>query len=342
MKILIDINHPAHVHFFKYFIRKMKDKGAQLIVTASKKDICQGLLEEYGIAYIDLGSYGKSLFSKILAIFTMDYRMLKVVLKYKPDILMGIASFRVAHSAWLCRRKSLIFDDTEHSKKEIALYKPFATRIFTPSCFLSDLGRKQVRYSGYHELAYLHPDLFRPNPAVLGEIGLTESDQFFIVRFISWNAAHDFGENGFSAQGKNDLIALLRRSGRVFITSEKPLTKDLEPYRLDVSPVKIHDLLYYAQMYVGEGGTMATEAAILGTPSILVNSLTAGTFQELEKSYGLLLAFLDEKIALPKISNLLKEENLKSNWRQRRASFISDKINTTEFMIKAVEEAGKQ
>ena len=63
---------------------------------------------------------------------------------------------------------------------------------------------------------------------------------------------------------------------------------------------KIHDLLYYATMYIGEGASMASEAAVLGTPSIYINPLRLGYLDELEKKYGLVYNIPNPKKAIQK------------------------------------------
>ena len=98
----------------------------------------------------------------------------------------------------LARVPSLVFDDTEHAKIEHALLDPFASTICTPSCYRGNLGSKQVRYDGNHALAYLHPNYFTPDPAVLAEMGLKPDDPYIIVRFVSWDASHDVGQQGIS------------------------------------------------------------------------------------------------------------------------------------------------
>jgi hypothetical protein len=39
MKVLIDIGHPAHVHFFRNAIRELESKGHAVKVTARDKEV---------------------------------------------------------------------------------------------------------------------------------------------------------------------------------------------------------------------------------------------------------------------------------------------------------------
>ena len=52
MKILIDIGHPAHVHYFKHFIWTMREKGHTIYITSRNKEVAFSLLEYYKFTYI--------------------------------------------------------------------------------------------------------------------------------------------------------------------------------------------------------------------------------------------------------------------------------------------------
>ena len=310
MKILVDIYHPGHVHFFRHFIAQAQRSGHEVFITASDKDVTLDLMNQFKLVYHKLPSYGKSNFKKALNIIPIDLAMYNHARKVKPDIMMGIGSFRVAHVARLLGVKGFVFDDTEHASAGIALYRYFATKIFSPSCFFKNFGSKHVKYNGYHELGYLHPTRFQPDFSILKNAGIQEGERFFVVRFVAWEAAHDVGESGLSNTGKKRLVKLLSRYGRVLITSEYKLNSDFEPYRIKMPAYHIHHLLYYASMYIGEGGTMATESAVLGTPSIFISSLNAGTFTDLKNKYGLMYTFEKEKEAFVKIEELLEKGDL--------------------------------
>jgi predicted glycosyltransferase len=338
MRIVVDINHPAHVHFFKNFIWEMEEQGHQVVVTASQKDLAYTLLQKYGFTYIPLGCYGNSLFKKLMNLPLLDLKMYNVLKKMNPDILVGIGSIRAAHASLLLKKPCVSFEDTEHATEQIRLYLPFATSVCTPSCYRGDIGPKQIRYNGYHELAYLHPNRFTPNPDVLTELGLTEGDPFIIVRFVSWQASHDVGQHGI--RDKVGLVKALEQYGRVLITSEGALPPELRAYQIRVSPEKLHDLLYYATLYVGDGGTTASEAAVLGTPAIFISTLYCG-YQLDEEKYGLLYLFSDPvsgvKNGLRKAVALLNDPNLKENAYLNRLKLLEDKIDVTEFMVWFVE-----
>jgi uncharacterized protein len=251
-------------------------------------------------------------------------------------IAIGLPS--ITHVGRILGIPSVYLNDTEDATLANNLAKPCASVICTPSCFTLDFGKKHIRYKGFKELASLHPNWFKPNPAILKEIGLDETNTFIVVRFVSWSAAHDVGQYGI--RDKIGLVKTLERYGRVLLTSEGNLPAELEPYLVKLSPEKIHDLLSYATLYIGEGGTMATEAAVLGTPSIFVSSFatTMGNFVELEKTYDLLYNFTDGNAALERAVKILQDKKSKENWMSKRDLMLKDKIDVTAFMVWFIED----
>ena len=339
MKIFITIGHPAHVHFYKNFIWQMQKNGHIIKIVAIEKDVSLNLLNAYGFDYDLISVQNNSGIRRIQDQFRYECNIYGNVKIFRPDIITGIGGTAAAHMSKLTHIKSIIFTDTEHAKLANSITFPFADVICTPSSFKNDLGKKQIRYNGYHELAYLHPNYFTPNPAVLDEIGLTEDDTFIILRFVSWNASHDVGHSGI--QNKIELVQKLEKYGRVLITSEGKLGDGLEKYQIKVSPEKMHDLLYYASLYVGEGATMAAESAILGTPAIYVSSLvgTMGNFVELEEKYGLIFNYSSSDRILDKAIELIQRKNLKQEWKAKRDVLFDDKIDVTEFMLDLIENS---
>ena len=336
MKIVVDINHPAHVHVFKYVIGELRKRGHDVIITASQKDLSYRLLDAYGFDYIKMGTYGDSLAKKLINLPLLDYRMVRVVLQHQPDILTGVASCRIAHAGFLCRKKTFILDDTEHATGQIALYRPFATKILTPSCFISDLGRKQLRYEGCHELAYLRPERFTPDREVAKKFGVDISGKYCIIRFVSWRASHDIGQHGIADEQKLNFVKEISKYARPYISSEAQLPPELASYHLNVPPHLVHHIMAFACLYVGEGATMASESAILGVPAVYVNTLRLGYINMHEK-YGLVKQTTDTDEALKMSIEFLTDKNVKESCRIARQKLLNEKIDVTAYIVEILE-----
>ena len=335
MKLMVNMSHPAHVHYFKNFIREMQDRGHEVQILAFDKEVTFKLLDNYELDYIKFGRHDKTLIKKIIGIPISDMKLYQIAKKLDPDIFVGFGSIYASHVSFLLRKTCINLEDTEPSMEQIGLYQPFANAIFTPTCFRRNLGRKQIRYNGYTELTHLHPKYFKPDPAVLDDLDLSRDEPFIILRFVSWTASHDFGQSG--VKNNKDLTKELEKYGRVLISSERPLPRDLEEKRVKIAPEQLHNLLYYAALYVGEGGTTASEAAILGTHSIHISTLAkhCGVFEDLNR-YGLMWTYDNEQGVMEKVSEIM-EDDPRREGKRKRERLVGDKIDVTAFLSWFVE-----
>jgi len=333
MRILLSVNHPADVHQFKNALWELQDRDHEILICAREKEVTLELLRRFGFPFRVVSSVGSSKIHLMREQVRRIIKFVEALREFEPDLSISPMDPSLALASRLTGTPYVCFADTEHARAAIVGALPFTDAVLTPSSFGKDIGPKQIRYPGYHELAYLHPNRFRPEHTVLDEIGLTEDDPFIIVRFVSWQASHDVGQHGIG--DKVGLIKRLEEFGRVLITSEGPLPPELEEYRVSVSPEKLHDLLYYAALYVGEGATTAVEAALLGTPSIYVSSLagTMGNLAELEKTYDLLYSFSDRDSIMTKAVEILRNPASKEDWSQKRNQLLKEKIDVTAFMV---------
>ncbi|SNR70196.1 hypothetical protein SAMN06266787_11226 [Halorubrum ezzemoulense] len=274
-----------------------------------------------------------------------EYRTINIARSYDPDIILSVASPPAAHAAKVVGCPNIVFNDSEPAHLASKLTHPFADRICTPANFDVDLGEKQDRYDGYHELAYLHPDRFDPDPDALRDHDIEPDEPYSVLRFVSWGAHHDVGQHGFSLEAKQKLVSVLSNQGDVYITSESTLPDEFEEYRLPIPPDRIHDLLYYANLYVGDSQTMATEAAILGTPAVRSNSFAGeddmGNFIELEREYRLLYSRTDETETIKIVRALIDDSDAQDRWQLKRESLIDNKIDVTEYMLELIYELGE-
>ena len=330
MKIMIDIKHPAHVHFFKNFIRIMKEEGNEVLVTAREKEMTIYLLDKYNIKYTKISSIGNSKLELLKELFVRNYRFYKIAKKFKPDILFGLMGITIAPVGRLLRVPSLVFYDTENARLTNKIAYFFCNKFITPRCYKKKLGRKNIRYDGYHELAYLHPDYFTPNPEILKKAGLKLGERFTIMRFVSWGASHDIGHSGIPFEEKLKAVNEFSKYGKVFITSEKQLPEELEKFRLKLPPEDIHHLIYYATLLYGESSTMSSEAAVLGTYSIYIDDEGRGYTDEEELKYG--LVFNSKTSLIEKGVEILKNKNSKEEAQEKRKKLIEDMIDVTSFM----------
>ena len=335
--IIIDVGHQADPHIFANAARKWQAQGHNILFTVLDRDIILGLVQAYGFPYRITYRRRKGRFALLFELIFRTLSTLRIARQFKVDLFVSFGNPTVAFPAWLLHKPYIGFTDTEHATEQHALFKPFATVIATPDVFWRDLGPAQIRYAGYHELAYLHPDDFTPDPNVLEPYGVQPGSPFFVVRFVAWRATHDVGQYGFSLEQKRDLLRLLARHGKVFLSVEDEVDPEFADYLTHFPPEIIHHLLAYATLYVGEGASMASESAVLGTPSVYVNTLTMGYIEDLEQNYELLFRYTDGAAAITKVRELLGMPDREELFAERRARMLADKINVTDWLMELAE-----
>lgn len=344
MKVLFHLGHPAHFHLFKNIIKDLISKGHSVKILIKKKDILESLIINEGLEYENILPDGRKAnkFHIALGLLKQDYGVLKYTLKFKPDLLVG-TSVPIAHVGKLLNIPSI--NVNEDDACVVPLYSklayPFVNYIISPfSCNNGKWENKSIKYNGYHELAYLHPKNFQPDINICKKY-IDISKDFFVLRFSGLDAHHDKGISGITDSKAKQLLEILEKQGNVFITSERPLSRDLEPYRKKINPLDIHHILAFARIYIGDSQTMAAEAGVLGTPFFRYNGFVGkiGYLKELEKNYKLGFGYKTDEFnkMLKEIKDFLTNENFGVLFNERRQKMLADKIDVTAFMVWFIE-----
>jgi predicted glycosyltransferase len=338
VNILFDIVHPAHVHFFKHMIRGLQASGHRTLVVARKKDVTIDLLELYGIEHEITGeSRPRSRIAQLAELLERDRVLYSLGRKFGAELVLTRNPAGVQAARLLGVTGVFDTDDGTAAGIHFRVAAPFAHVITTPDCFTEDYGRKHLKYPGYKQSAYLHPDLFTPNAGVLEPLGVKEGEKFFLVRFVSMHASHDKGESGLGFDAKRAIIERLQAHGRVFITSEGELPEQWRHLQVRIPPHLIHDVLAFASLFVGDSQTMAAEAAVLGTPSLRASTFVGriSYLEELEHRYGLTFAFHPTQAGrlLEKLDLFLAAADLRGSLRSSHGRLLADKENIAQWFI---------
>lgn len=343
MNYLLDIGHPAHVHLLKNVANELSIRGHKVFFSVRDVPIAKRLMEIYGMTpYVDLGRKKDTLFGKAQNVISQDWQLLRFVKKNKIDfgLSSGIVLPQVSKFS---RMSTFTFDDDDDYVEPLVVKygHPFSDVTLTPDSITRKTGNA-IYYAGTHELAYLHPNHFSPDPRILEKAGIERGDRFFIMRFVAFKGHHDINQCGLSIEQKKRLIQIMEPYGKVIITSERKIEPEFEKYRLPVPPEKIHSLMAYASMFVGDSQTMTSESAILGVPALKCNTF-AGRLSvpnELEQKYGLCFSYQPSEFdeLCNHVQSLLESlDSTAREWSQKRDAYLADKIDVTAFFTWFIE-----
>ena len=344
VNVLFDMVHPADVHFFRFAIQHLKNRGDEVCVVSRKKDVTLELLDQFGINHIKITNKGHGAPGLFLELLARDINLFRVARTFRPDIIISNNSPCGAHVAWLLRIPSIVFDDTEIHRFNQMLYYPLVTEVHSPDCYRSSLGRRHHFYPGYHSLAYLHPDLYQPDPEAVRKMGLNPEDHMVLLRFVGWGALHDVGLAGLSNDDKYRLVKKASEYARVLISSETELGSELEPYRVEIPLTGMHHLLAFVDIVIGESATMCSEAVSLGTPAIYIDEKGRGYTDEQEQKYGMCFNFKPDEYNKieARMTELLSLADTRDSFRPASSRMIGEKINVSAYQIDQIDRLVSQ
>lgn len=348
MNILVELVHPAHFYYYRDTISNLKRDGHKVIVAITAKDMLEDIVRESGLEYVNICPKplkGKGKWGLIWDMIVRDWRMMKLAIKHKVDLISG-SSVESAQIGWLLRIPNINIgeDDAHIVPKYTNSIAPFVdVRVSPESCDNGKIEPKSVHYPGFLKLTYLHPNDFTPSKEVVEKYGIDTNKPYFLMRFSALKAHHDKGIKGISNDIARRLVEMLAPNGRIYITSERALEPEFEQYQLHINPLDIHHVMAYATLYIGDSQSMANEAAMLGVPSLRFNDFVGakkiGVMEEMEKVYGLtygisshepdqLYATVEELLAMP---------NLREEFQARREKMLAEKIDVTAFLTWFIE-----
>lgn len=346
MKIGFHLAHPAHFHLFKNVIKNLNSNRNNLLITYNDKDVLEDLVAQSGLMRFSqkiaaIKSPNSSL-KLHMQFIQKNIGVFFVYLKFRPDVVVG-TSIIISIIGKILGYFSIIFneDDFDIIKRTADFGYPLADTIVCPSvCRTGRFEPKSVKYNGYHELAYLNPKCFQPKKEVVNKYFSFEKP-YCIIRFAKLIAHHDKNIRGINVEIAHNIIDILYPYGDVYITSERKLSQSLEKYRLNINPIDMHHILYYANLFIGDSQTMAAEAGVLGTPFIRYNDFVGriSYLDELENVYELGYGFKTTEInkLYKKLKQLVAVPDLKKIFHKRREKMLSDKINVDSYISWFIE-----
>lgn len=252
--IWVDITNLPHALFFGDFIKR-----SHAFVTAREFGSLTEILDAKGIDYALAGKHGgREPKEKLTQSARRILDLVKIISKQQVKVGVAKHSVELPRVAFGLGIPCIQVVDNEHAEHQNRLTLPLCSRVLVPRALdvhrLLQQGaekRKITRFDGLCEL--VHVRNFKPGKRVI-------KDEYVLIRPGPRYAAYFKGSR--STQGVIDSVSrsyrvlVLPRRGESYKNAEVPRTMDSL------------SLMYHAAAFIGGGGTMNRESALLGTPTI--------------------------------------------------------------------------
>jgi predicted glycosyltransferase len=276
MRIWIDMTASAHPLVFRPIIKRLREQGHEVEVTARDYAQTLELLDMLGIEHTSFGRHGgESRLGKVTALFTRARQMRKFAKGKQFDLAACHGSNDLPIAARRLGIPTVDMFDYEFATYQHNVGCRLSKRVMTPDSIPPERLRrygvddqKLAQYPGLKEEYYLAD--FEPNPAVLEQLGIDTEKVLVVLRPPPDVSLYHRKSNPLFPrvlerlgrdEGVHAVVLPRTQAQREFITG-------LELPSVIVPPgaVEAQSLIALADLVLSAGGTMNREAAALGTP----------------------------------------------------------------------------
>ncbi len=269
MRVWFDIITPKQARLMTSIAKWL---GHEYLITSKRLNESTDLLKKLNVRFLGIGRYAtEGLKDKLLAYSERVKLLLNIALDFKPDVLISFSSPEAVRVAFGLSIKALTMNDSPHSYHVGRLALPLSWRVVYPEAIpkldMIRLGTSQsalVPYKGVDEVAWVKDFLRNKNHY---ERGYT-----VFIRLEENRASYLLGkESSISAALIDEIIGM---GAKVLVKPRYPYQYQALRGRYKGKIVLIKDTVDTLQLFsklslvITGGGTMAREAALLGTPSI--------------------------------------------------------------------------
>lgn len=283
MRVWIDSLTPKHALFFTPLRHSLKARNHEVLVTTRKYREAVQTLQLKKIPFTIVGEHGGgTAYGKLVASAHRITRLAKLINTWKPDIAVSFSSPEAARVAFGLAIPHIAANDSPHAWRVARLTLPLSRYVcypwIIPRSVWTELGANRgslVPYRALDAAAWLKD--FRPDPGVLPELGLDRDRPVILLRTEEAFAAYLMGKATDKAPVVIPIIKELLRSqvdAQIVVSTryglQAPTLKKTFHNKITILDhiVDSPSLLAHSAVFVGSGGTMTVEAALLGTISI--------------------------------------------------------------------------
>ena len=277
MKIWFDLSNSPHINLFARMIRELEGEGHEVVITCRPLANTIDLLDLHGFRYEVVGvHYGGKLAMKLFGFPIRVWQLWRYLRGKRIDVAISQSSFHSPITAWLLGVPSIYMNDNEHAMGNIPSFV-FARKIMVPEFLAAEKlraqwanPRKVVNYPGVKEGIYLWDLDARLRSA--GGVRAPKVRPTVYIRPEPWTAQYYKGSRNFL----DDLILGIKDKVDVIVL---PRGKDqglhyrgeqFAGVRVVDTALDIADIAPDCDLFVGAGGTMTREMAVLGVPTVSV------------------------------------------------------------------------
>jgi len=350
--VWIDILTPKQGNLFSVLSKRLTKQGYKHILTTRLYREVNQLLDARGLTAYTIGKHGGArIEEKLSASADRVAKLAKFIGRRKPDLALSFSSPEAARVAFGLGIPHLCISDSPHAEAVSRLTIPLSERLFTPAVIPKKewLGYgisagKIVQYDALDPIVWLKT--FRPDRRILIQDGIKPQRKIVTVRleesFAAYllakkrkkllntvGAIHEMLRNRLEA----DIVALPRYNDQAEILRREFKHDVVIPRTVVNGP----NLLSFSSVFIGGGGTMTSEAAMLGVPSISCFPSKPTIVEEFLISSGLVVREMDPSRIARRAMRMLEDETYRRRIRDKAKGFVERMEDPIEVILRELK-----
>lgn len=349
MRLWIDLVNSPHVRLFSRLLKHHENQIEDLLLTTRDYGYLRGILNilmpERGKNAHFIGQWGANLFDKLAEHCKRTDLLGRIVSGFRPDVATSKASPELARVAFGLGVPSVNISDNDLGVHVSKLVFPLSQVVVVPKAFpdrvlrmTGAVGRVR-KFEGVTEAAHVLDHLQSRRKG----LGLTEGS-YIVVRPGPRGASY-LNASRPNETLENVVLGSVRRIPglrAVFFPRDGAETKIREKLGsrviVQVKPIDAMPVLERASAFIGAGGTMTREAALLGTPTVSVfpGDEPAPTALLIER--GLILRSFDAEEIAEHISAHIEDQDKRKELKWRAERFVESCEDPAEVLWEEIRE----
>jgi predicted glycosyltransferase len=354
MLIWIDILTPKQIFFLGMLSKRLEAKGYEVFKTTRKYREVNELLKLKAMDALVVGKHGgATLEGKLTASAHRIKELSRIINRVKPDLSIAFASPEAARTAFGLAIPHYTINDSPHSIAVARLTIPLATKLFSPKVIPKkvwvNLGAKKeqiFQYNALDPIAWIRSSI--PDTRVLTELKLDTSKPIIFFRAEESLAAYLLGYVSEKesviipiinrlqeeCQIPIQIVALPRHRGQVPALKAAFHDEIIVPKTVVDGP----SLLFFSSIFIGAGGTMTAEAALLGIPTISCYPRDPTLIEKYLMKEKLVLRITNPKKTVKRVKKILQNyERIKETQKEKAKALTSTMEDPLRFIIEEIE-----
>jgi hypothetical protein len=343
LRIWFDILTPKQVMFFKRAVKLLKDSGHQVLCTSREYREAVELAKMKGLELELVGRHGGAArYDKLRASAERTLLLSERIRQFEPDAAVTFSSPEGSRVAFGLGIRHVGFNDSPHAEAVARLTVPLMDRLLCPwvipysAWTRYGISRHKIsRYRALDVAAWLKHETALQTKTFGKKIliRLEESKASYIAdRGLDSIKMVDSLVNELSSEAD---ISILCRYEDQIAEAEARYGSRATIIKKVVDGI---DLVRSVDLFVGSGGTMSAEAALLGVPTVSIAPVRFYVDNYLVRK-GLVFRAKDPKALTRTCTRMIQDGKYRSRQIKTAARILSSMEDPTDRMVAAITSA---